>query len=233
MGVHGDGPLQPHHPGEPGQEDLAGIPRRRAGRDRRLDAVLSARTTSTASAARACSTARSAACKRSTRSATAATARASCSTSSTTRRGHRCRRRRPRSKPTTSACSASNFGIVFNKLFTLANMPIQRFGSMLISKGEFDRYLDMLQHAHLDANLDGVMCRNLISVDWRGYRLRLRLQPDARPAAGAAAARDARASVRPARRRHRRQSDPRRRPLLRLHRRPGLELRRRAEEAAE
>jgi radical SAM/Cys-rich protein len=59
-------------------------------------------------------------------------------------------------------------GVVFNRLYTLANMPIQRFGSTLISKGEFDQYLDMLQHAHLDANLDGVMCRNLISVDWRG-----------------------------------------------------------------
>ena len=77
----------------------------------------------------------------STRSATAATAPASCSTSSTTRRGRRCRRRRPRSKPTTSACSARRYGIVFNRLFTLANMPIQRFGSMLISKGEFDGYL--------------------------------------------------------------------------------------------
>jgi hypothetical protein len=40
---------------------------------------------------------------------------------------------------------------------------------MLISKGEFERYLDLLQHAHLDQNLDGVMCRNHISVDWRGY----------------------------------------------------------------
>jgi len=62
-----------------------------------------------------------------------------------------------------------NYGVTFNKLYTLANMPIQRFGSTLISKGEFDSYLDMLQHAHLDANLDGVMCRNLISVDWRGH----------------------------------------------------------------
>ena len=62
-----------------------------------------------------------------------------------------------------------NYGVAFNRLYTLANMPIQRFGSTLISKGEFDSYLDMLQHAHLDANLDGVMCRNLISVDWRGY----------------------------------------------------------------
>jgi radical SAM/Cys-rich protein len=61
------------------------------------------------------------------------------------------------------------YGIVFNKLFVLANMPIQRFGSTLITKGEFDGYLRLLQDAHLDANLDGVMCRNLISVDWRGF----------------------------------------------------------------
>jgi radical SAM/Cys-rich protein len=54
-------------------------------------------------------------------------------------------------------------------LFVLANMPIQRFGSMLVTKGEFDGYIDLLREAHLDANLDGVMCRNLISVDWRGY----------------------------------------------------------------
>jgi radical SAM/Cys-rich protein len=61
------------------------------------------------------------------------------------------------------------YGIIFNKLFVLANMPIQRFGSTLVTKGEFEGYIDLLQHAHLDANLDGVMCRNLISVDWRGY----------------------------------------------------------------
>jgi len=61
-----------------------------------------------------------------------------------------------------------NFGVVFNRLYTMANMPIQRFGSMLVSKGQFDTYLELLRHAHLDANLDGVMCRNLISVDWRG-----------------------------------------------------------------
>jgi len=62
-----------------------------------------------------------------------------------------------------------NHGIVFDRLLVLANMPIQRFGSMLVSKGEFDPYLRLLQDAHLDANLDGVMCRNLVSVDWRGH----------------------------------------------------------------
>ncbi len=61
------------------------------------------------------------------------------------------------------------YGVAFNRLYTLANMPIQRFGAILIAKGEFERYLDLLQHAHLDANLDHVMCRNLVSVDWQGY----------------------------------------------------------------
>ena len=61
------------------------------------------------------------------------------------------------------------YGIVFNRLYVLANMPIQRFGSSLVTNGEFESYLGLLQNAHLDANLDGVMCRDLISVDWRGY----------------------------------------------------------------
>jgi radical SAM/Cys-rich protein len=60
-------------------------------------------------------------------------------------------------------------GIVFNRLYTLANMPIQRFGSMLISKGQFNGYMALLRSAHSDANLDSVMCRSLVSVDWRGY----------------------------------------------------------------
>jgi radical SAM/Cys-rich protein len=64
---------------------------------------------------------------------------------------------------------ATDYGIVFNRLYTLANMPIQRFGAILIAKGELDRYLDLLRNAHLDTNLDHVMCRNLISIDWRGY----------------------------------------------------------------
>ena len=62
-----------------------------------------------------------------------------------------------------------NFGIRFTQLFTLANMPIQRFGSMLISKGRFDHYMAVLREAHREANVDSVMCRDLISVDWQGY----------------------------------------------------------------
>ena len=63
----------------------------------------------------------------------------------------------------------SRFGITFNHLFTLANMPIQRFGSMLLSTGRFDEYMTLLQESHQDANLDSVMCRDLISIDWQGY----------------------------------------------------------------
>jgi radical SAM/Cys-rich protein len=61
------------------------------------------------------------------------------------------------------------FGIAFNRLYTIANMPIQRFGSMLISKGQFNDYMKLLRSAHSDANLDSVMCRSLVSVDWQGY----------------------------------------------------------------
>jgi radical SAM/Cys-rich protein len=60
-------------------------------------------------------------------------------------------------------------GVVFNRLYTLANMPIQRFGSTLISKGRFNEYMALLHGAHRDENLDGVMCRTLMSVDWQGY----------------------------------------------------------------
>ena len=62
-----------------------------------------------------------------------------------------------------------HFGIEFNQLFTLANMPIARFGSTLVSQGKFDGYMALLRGAHREANLEGVMCRTLVSVDWRGY----------------------------------------------------------------
>ena len=61
------------------------------------------------------------------------------------------------------------FGIVFNHLFTITNMPIQRFGSTLISHGEFGSYMQLLKEAYSEENLSGVMCRSLISIDWQGY----------------------------------------------------------------
>src|ERR671911_2707603 len=48
-------------------------------------------------------------------------------------------------------------------------MPIQRFGSMLVSKGQFAQYMALLQRAHRPENLETVMCRTLVSVDWQGY----------------------------------------------------------------
>lgn len=60
-------------------------------------------------------------------------------------------------------------GIVFNQLFTVANMPIQRFGSTLVSRGQFNDYLRLLKENFSAANLANVMCRNLLSVDWQGY----------------------------------------------------------------
>ena len=61
------------------------------------------------------------------------------------------------------------FGVRFNQLYTLANMPIQRFGSTLVSQGKFNDYMGLLRGAHREENLDGVMCRTLVSVDWKGY----------------------------------------------------------------
>ena len=63
----------------------------------------------------------------------------------------------------------THFGIVFNRLFTLANMPISRFGSTLVTQGKFASYMALLHAAHNPDNLDGVMCRTLVSVDYRGY----------------------------------------------------------------
>lgn len=61
------------------------------------------------------------------------------------------------------------FGIRFDRLYTLANMPIARFGSTLISTGQFNAYMRLLRDAYQEKNLDTVMCRDLISVDWQGY----------------------------------------------------------------
>jgi radical SAM/Cys-rich protein len=61
------------------------------------------------------------------------------------------------------------YGIVFNELYTLANMPIKRFGSTLISKGQFVDYMSLLRSEHNVENLRSVMCRTMISVDWQGF----------------------------------------------------------------
>jgi radical SAM/Cys-rich protein len=62
-----------------------------------------------------------------------------------------------------------HYGIVFNTLLAMANLPIQRFGSQLISKGLFNDYMRLLKDSHRPENLNGVMCRNTLSIDWEGY----------------------------------------------------------------
>ena len=64
---------------------------------------------------------------------------------------------------------ADGYGIVFNELFVITNMPIQRFGSTLVTKGQFEPYMNLLKSAYQPANLETVMCRSLLSVDWQGF----------------------------------------------------------------
>ena len=64
---------------------------------------------------------------------------------------------------------AERFGIVFDNLFTITNMPISRFGAVLLSQGEYVDYMQLLRDSFSDDNLDTVMCRSLVSVDWQGY----------------------------------------------------------------
>jgi radical SAM/Cys-rich protein len=60
------------------------------------------------------------------------------------------------------------FGIVFNHLFCLTNMPITRYATHLKLRGEYARYMELLETSFNAATLDQVMCRNLISVGWEG-----------------------------------------------------------------
>ena len=61
------------------------------------------------------------------------------------------------------------FEITFNQLFTITNMPIARFGSTLISRGQFEEYMDLLKGSFSVANMQGLMCTNQLSIDWQGY----------------------------------------------------------------
>jgi radical SAM/Cys-rich protein len=63
---------------------------------------------------------------------------------------------------------ARDYGVVFNGLYALANMPIRRFETVLRATGELEGYLELLRQNHRSANLEAVMCRHLISVDWQG-----------------------------------------------------------------
>lgn len=60
-------------------------------------------------------------------------------------------------------------GIIFNELYTITNMPIQRFGAQLLAKGKYNEYMTLLKDNYSPENLEGLMCRSTISVDWQGY----------------------------------------------------------------
>ena len=60
------------------------------------------------------------------------------------------------------------FGIVFNQLFCLTNMPITRYATHLKLRGEYEGYRELLESNFNAATVDQVMCRNLISIGWNG-----------------------------------------------------------------
>ena len=63
----------------------------------------------------------------------------------------------------------ADYGIVFNQLLTITNMPISRFGGMLLAKGRYDEYMSLLKQNFSEGNLAQVMCKSLLSIDWQGY----------------------------------------------------------------
>lgn len=63
----------------------------------------------------------------------------------------------------------SRFRIRFDQLFTITNMPISRFGAVLLAQGKYVEYMQLLRDNFSAANLDTLMCRDLLSIDWQGY----------------------------------------------------------------
>ena len=64
---------------------------------------------------------------------------------------------------------SARFDIRFSNLYTLTNMPISRFGAVLLAQGEFTNYMQLLRENYQSENLDTLMCRQMVSVDWQGY----------------------------------------------------------------
>ncbi len=64
---------------------------------------------------------------------------------------------------------AQRHGIRFNRLLAFTNLPVQRFGSALLSRGEFHDYVKLLKASYQARNLEQVMCRSLVSIDWQGW----------------------------------------------------------------
>lgn len=62
----------------------------------------------------------------------------------------------------------SHFGVVFNDLYTITNLPIGRFAAYLRHNNQLDEYMELLVSAFNPATIEGLMCQNTISVGWRG-----------------------------------------------------------------
>jgi radical SAM/Cys-rich protein len=60
------------------------------------------------------------------------------------------------------------YDIHFNELFTITNMPISRFLEFLVASDRLDSYMDTLIQSFNPATVEGLMCRNNLSVDWQG-----------------------------------------------------------------
>src|SRR5262249_58146001 len=78
----------------------------------------------------------------------------------------------------------THYGISFRRLLTLTNMPIRRHAEWLVRRGELERYQALLVNHFNPDTVPGLMCRDTVSVDWRGRRLRLALHPAPRPPPG-------------------------------------------------
>jgi len=61
------------------------------------------------------------------------------------------------------------FGIVFNQLFTFANVPLGRFRTWLEKSGNLDQYMERLSTSFNPCAVDGLMCRSLVSISWDGH----------------------------------------------------------------
>lgn len=61
-----------------------------------------------------------------------------------------------------------NFGIVFNRLYTITNMPIARFAAYLQHNGQFNDYMELLATSFNPHTVNGLMCRNTLNIGWRG-----------------------------------------------------------------
>ena len=62
----------------------------------------------------------------------------------------------------------SRYGVTFDRLYTITNMPIKRFLDYLRRSGNEERYMRKLVEAFNPSTVEGLMCRNLVSVDWTG-----------------------------------------------------------------